>query len=325
MVADPSSDGNSGDGRDGQADWEARDGLTVIIPHLNAPEGLARCLASLAAERAAGAEDVEVVVVDNGSAHRPTDICGAYPFVRLVDEAEPGPGPARNRGVQVATTPIVAFIDADCVARPGWVREILRHFTSGGTAAVIGGDVRIARVDPAHPTAVEAYESVYGYRMKLYIERDHYTATCNMAVRREDFLAVGGFAGINQAEDVDWGRRATAMGLGILYVPAMTIETPARASFAELARKWDRHIAHDYKEVGTWSAQVRWTVKSLFLAGSPVFEMFRILSSDRLSGLRERCLALVCLTRIRFYRSRRMLGLQTGFGRPTTATVWRDG
>jgi hypothetical protein len=250
-------------------------------------------------------------------------VCAAHPFVHLVDEARPGPGPARSHGARLAETPILGFIDADCIARPGWVTAILTHFQAHPQAQVIGGEVNIAFVDPARPTAVEAYEAVYSYRMRLYVERDDYTATCNMAVRREAFLKVGDFAGIEIAEDVDWGRRATAMGLRIDYVPQMVIETPARADFAELVRKWDRHVGHDFAEVRSLPGRLRWIARALALAVSPLAEIPRIAGSPKLKGPGPRLSALACLIRIRSYRCRRMLALLFGRGR-TSAAAWRD-
>ncbi|MGB3244718.1 MAG: glycosyltransferase [Sulfitobacter sp.] len=297
--------------------------LTVVIPHLNAPDALSDCLASLAAECSNRTSDIAVIVVDNGSSLRPEAVCAVHPFVRLIDEPEPGPGPARSQGARLAKTGIVAFVDADCAVRPGWMTALLDHFRTHPETSVIGGDVRIACADSARPTAIEAYESVYGYRMKLYVERDHYTATCNMAVRRDAFLKVGDFVGIHTAEDVDWGRRATALGLGIDYVPDMVIETPARATFAELARKWDRHISHDFAEITGPMTQVRWVFRALALGASPLAEIPRIIRSDRLSKPRDRCLALACLIRIRLYRCGRMLGLLIGFGR-SSETAWRN-
>jgi glycosyltransferase involved in cell wall biosynthesis len=298
--------------------------LTVVIPHLDAPEALACCLASLAAERNRSGLNIAAIVVDNGSARRPEVVCAAHDFVRLLDEPEPGPGPARNRGTRLVETEIVAFLDGDCYALPGWATAILGFFRAHPETSVIGGDVRIACVDPNRPTAIEAYESVYGYRFWLYVSRDHYTGTGNMAVRRAAFSQVGDFAGIHIAEDVDWGHRATRLGHRIDYVPEMAVETPARDSFAQLARKWDRHIGHELAKVEGGAWRLPWGLRALALAASPIPETLRILRSDRITGLRQRGLAWTCLTRIRLYRCGRMLGLLAGAGR-SSAAAWRGG
>ena len=76
--------------------------------------------------------------------------------------------------------------------------------------SVFGGDVQIWRRDISHFTAIEAYETIFAYRFKLYIEKHSFSGTGNLVVRRTDFEAVGPFAGINVAEDIEWGRRVRA-------------------------------------------------------------------------------------------------------------------
>lgn len=296
--------------------------LTVVIPHLNQPESLERCLAALAAQ-SSGAPPFEVIVVDNGSSEPPAALVERFLFARLEQEATPGPGPARSRGARMARGDVVAFIDSDCVARPGWLSGVVAYLDANPETDVIGGEVLILRRDQDRATAIEAYESIWGYRMKLYVERDHYTATCNMAVRRDVFLKVGDFEGIRMAEDLDWGRRATAMGARIDYVADIRIETPARESFAELRRKWDRHIGHDFAEVATGRDRLRWIARALAVAASPIGEIPRVAGSERVSGLRERLLAFVCMTRLRLYRARRMLGLLFAGDGGALAAGWR--
>jgi glycosyltransferase involved in cell wall biosynthesis len=299
--------------------------LSIGIPHLNDQAALAGCLAALAAQAGADAPPFEVIVVDNGSDRLPEAETAAYPFVRLAQEPVPGPGPARNRAAALARAELLAFIDADCSPAPDWVARILAHFDAHPGAGVIGGEVRIRPRRPGAPTAIEAYEAIYGYRMKLYVERDGYTATCNMAVRRALFAQVGGFGGIDIAEDRDWGRRARAAGARIDYVPAMRVETAARDDFGQLRRKWDRHIGHDFAEIRGPAGRLRWAARALALALSPVGELPRVLTSDRVAGLRARALGFATLTRLRLYRARRMAGLAL-FGDPRSLyDGWRQG
>ena len=294
--------------------------ISVVIPHLNHPEMLARCLASLAGQR--DAPPFEVLVVDNGSAVPPAEVCARFGAALLAEPA-PGPGPARSRGAEAAQGEILAFIDADGRADPGWLAAIAARFAEGG-ADVLGGDVRIALDNPTRPTVIEAYESVYGYRMRLYVERDGYVATCNMAVRRDVFAAVGPFAGIGLAEDMDWGRRAVSLGYRHAYVPEMRVSTPARRDFAELARKWDRHLAHFYEENRRRPlAGPRWWLRTALVAASPIIEAPTIWRSDRLDHPADRWRALCGVTRIRLYRSRQMLRLALGADPDALARGWR--
>ncbi len=292
--------------------------ISVVIPHLNQPAFLARCLASLAAGQR---RPDEVFVVDNGSRELPVAVCADHPGVTLLAEPIPGPGPARNRGIAAASGDILAFIDSDCLADPGWLAAA-EAAMADPAATILGGDVRIACADPACLTAIEAYESVYAYRMDRYIAREGFTGTGNLVVRREVLAAVGPFAGIGVAEDRDWGQRATALGFVIRYVPDMKVYHPARASFAELARKWDRQTAHDYVKARGASGRLRFALKALAMAPSPLVELPRLLTSDRIHGFRSRALAFGALTRIRAYRAGLMLRLLAGADPDTLSGRW---
>ncbi len=297
--------------------------ITVIIPHFNQPVPLARCLAALEGQDA-NSHEVEIIVVDNGSDILPEAAVAACSRARLLKETEPGPGPARNLGVAHARGDILAFIDADCVAAEDWLARIAGHMANG--ADILGGDVRILLRTPDRPDIWEAYESEFAYRMEHYIARQGFTGTGNMAVRAEVMADVGPFAGIGIAEDRDWGRRAAARGYRITWAPDMIVWHPARESFAELARKWDRHIAHDHardRHRRFW--RLRWAARALLVAGSPLFSALRVLRSQRIAGgWRGRFKALTGLAGIRLYRAWRMLTLLAARNGGSLESRWRE-
>jgi cellulose synthase/poly-beta-1,6-N-acetylglucosamine synthase-like glycosyltransferase len=226
----------------------------------------------------------------------------------------------------VAQAEILAFIDADCLADAGWIRGIVTFFDRHPEVDCIAGDIRIARADPHRATAIEAYEGIFSYRVRLYVERQHFATTGNMAVRRATFRAVGPFGGIAIMEDNDWGQRATARGHRIAYAPQVRVVTQPCKTFAELTRRWDRHIAHAFHQSPRHPVGLgKWIARSLLIAASPAGEIVRIVLSDKVSSPRERWLALACLTRVRLYRARKMLELAlTGNATPLVAKWNRD-
>lgn len=293
--------------------------ISVVIPHLNQEELLAECLQSIA-DGTRHAD--EVIVVDNGSINLPTQTCQSFPNVTLLVELTPGPGPARNTGVRASTGDVVAFIDADCQADRHWLYAVANGIEKS-RFGILGGDVRIRTRSSDSMTILEAYESVYSFRMDKYIKTKGFSGTGNLAVRRDVLTAVGPFSGIEVAEDKDWGNRALLLGYRTEFVPEMLVFHPARRSFRELCRKWDRQIFHEFSvSTSTASGKIRWTAKIILLPFSVFFEIPVIIINNRLNGFWNRAKAIACLASVRSYRSWRMLRYILGLQHADVSQIW---
>jgi glycosyltransferase involved in cell wall biosynthesis len=281
--------------------------ISIIIPHLNQPAELEACLRSLDAQTFPRSL-FEVIVVDNGSAAPPQEVVARHAAVRLLHESRPGPGPARNTGARSATGEVFAFIDADCRAHPDWLSTALQTLHSSPSGTILGGDVRIWRSEDEAFTGIAAYESVFAYRFKLYIEQHGFSGTGNLVVFRSDFESIGPFAGINVAEDIEWGQRACSAGFRFRYVPEMIVFHPARRSIEELYAKWDRQIQHALNMAQSKPAwRFRWIARALLILGSPVIDTARVFNSDRIQGMPTRLKAIAVLCKIRAHRASKML------------------
>jgi glycosyltransferase involved in cell wall biosynthesis len=283
--------------------------ISVIIPHLNQPRELEACLDSLHSqtlERSA----FEVIVVDNGSTSLPQSVIDRYPGTQLLQELTAGPGPARNHGAKAASADILAFTDSDCRAHPAWLNSALTTLKAAPQQTILGGDVRIWRGPDAAMTALEAYESVFAYRFKLYIEQHGFCGTGNLVVYKKDFDRIGPFRGIDVAEDIEWGQRARSAGYTFRYVSGMIVFHPARRSLRELLTKWDRHIQHAVNaggKNGTW--QARWVFRALAVLLSPAVDWNKVVASDRIEGVLPRIKAILVLIAVRWYRAFKMIHL----------------
>ncbi len=285
--------------------------VSVIIPHLNTPESLARCLKSVVGQGLDHGAS-QIIVVDNGSTTPLDAVEAAFPQVRFLHEPDPGPGLARNRGIAAALAPVLAFIDADCRAGRGWLQAAVDAVEADPQRAIVGGDIRIDFVDPNRLAGIEAYEAEFGFRQRHYIPQKHFSVTANLAMARGVHAIVGGFAGIDTAEDRDWGERAHAAGFVTIYRPAMRVYHPARPEFAALERKWQRHIRHD------WNARVasnaagrapawKWRARACAMVASIPIDSVRLLASDRITGVGNRLRGVGVLARIRWFRAAEML------------------
>lgn len=289
--------------------------VSVVIPHYNDLDNLALCLDSLRRQDWP-ADRFEVVVADNNSAGGVAAVAAVAPGVHVVHAAEQGAGPARNAGAAAARGDLFAFLDADAVAEPGWL--------AAGIAALdrfdyVGGRVVVTTRAPALLSPAEAYEAVFAYDFRKYIEQERYSGTGNLFVPRAVFERVGGFR-TGVAEDMDWCWRANALGCRIGYAEDAAVHIAARRRWAELKAKFDRmereHLLLCRDRPG-W--QARWLFHAALVAGSPFVHWVRVAKSPHLAGPRAKFLGIAGLGMIRFYRVYRMLALLLAAGVVTAA------
>lgn len=272
--------------------------ISVVIPHYNDLDNLDRCLALLAAQTFGG--PYEIIVSDNASTVPLAEIeARVAGRARVVVCAERGAGPTRNAGFAVARADRLAFIDSDCRARPGWL--------AAGHAALdgfdfVGGQVEVDVDDPGNLTPVEAFERVFAFRFKEYIEKKKFSGTGNLFVRREVFDAVGGFKA-QVSEDVEWSHRAGAAGFRLAYEPEAVVGHPARREWSDLRRKWDRMLDEGFALARTRRfGMLTWFLRSWAVLASALPHAITILTSPKLDRLRDRFRAIIVLIKIRFFR-----------------------
>ena len=109
--------------------------ITVVIPAYNEEGIIGKCLEAIAAQTVV---PDEVIVVDNNSKDRTSQIAASFPFVKVISETEQGMIPARNRGAAEASGDIIVRCDADTIAYPGWIEVIKRGFENEKIDAMSG-------------------------------------------------------------------------------------------------------------------------------------------------------------------------------------------
>lgn len=117
--------------------------ISVVIGTSDRPACIRRLLDSLLAQDApAGAFDV--FVMDNSRSDDTERLFAeryaSHPHLRYVRMEIVSGNVARNRGTRMADGAIVAFIDDDAAADPGWISAIRNAFATGGKeTACVGG------------------------------------------------------------------------------------------------------------------------------------------------------------------------------------------
>jgi GT2 family glycosyltransferase len=277
--------------------------IAVIIPHYNDVARLARCLTALQPQLA---PDVELVVVDNASTDSLDLARAALPGVRIVTEAAKGAALARNRGVAETTAPVLAFLDSDCLPAADWLAM------ARITGARIDGDLFGGRIDvfdetPPPRSGAEAFETVFAFDWRGYIEKKGFSVTANLVTRREVFQVTGPFIhGVS--EDLEWCHRATAAGFRLRAAPDLRVGHPSRQDWPALRKKWVRMTREGFE---LEPSRARWALKACAMPVSALVHLPKVLASSRLSG-NERFRGAATLIRLRLCRMVWMLQQAAG-------------
>ena len=213
--------------------------LSAIIPALNAAATIARCLDAITAQLS---DDVEVIVVDDGSTDDTFEIASHYDVRLLKLPRNMGPSAARNRGAEMARAPVLFFLDADVAIAPGGIARARAAMSRGDADAIIGS----YDDDPAAKSSISRFKNLahHYFHQRSRTEATTFWGACGL-VRREIFFAAGGFDeqrfGI---EDVELGYRMTARGVRIVLDPGLQVKHLKRWTLGSLvtADVWRRAV-----------------------------------------------------------------------------------
>jgi len=186
--------------------------ISVIMPVYNGIGFLEKSLPPLVAmlDRK---EILELIVIDDGSQDESAVLAKKLGATLLFSGGRKGPGAARNIAAKEAQGEILWFVDADVVVREDAIKILKDGLTDKDVIAVFGSyDDK-----PAAQNFLSQYKNMihHYYHQQANKEASTFWAGCG-AVRKEAFLAVGGFD-IEQfkypsIEDIELGYRLRAAG-----------------------------------------------------------------------------------------------------------------
>ena len=110
--------------------WDTAMKLTVVIPALNEELAIGSIIERMLQARetivsASPIEDVELIVVSDGSTDRTAEIASGYDGVRvIVFETNRGYGAAIKKGFEEGSGEIVGFLDADGTCDPKFFQKL---------------------------------------------------------------------------------------------------------------------------------------------------------------------------------------------------------
>lgn len=208
--------------------------LSVVVPIYNVEDYLHRCIDSLL--KCEGIEDVEIILVDDGSTDGSAEIAGKYAAdhanIEVLHKSNEGPSAARNAGLLRASGKYVFFCDSDDEVVPELFSRII------SLASETNVDFMLWDSDLIYDKTLirkkdEGYYSHYGLPKKeatytgkqiletLLKESGDFIATVWLGAYKRSFLVDNGLL-FEQSlihEDEFWVPRVFINAQSVLYIP----------------------------------------------------------------------------------------------------------
>ena len=205
--------------------------FSVIVPAFDSRGRIGSTLRSVLAQ---SRRDLELIVVDDGSADGTADEAEAFaetdPRVIVLRQENAGTAAARNAGLDVARGRYVSFLDDDDLWLPGFLERAgaaLERTPGAGlaycdawvvdaTTGLVGGRTALERFAPAIrrlPRALSAERTLTA------LLRINFLTTCAVTVRRDAVEAAGCFdTAIRGSDDWDLWLRIAGAGHGSVRI-----------------------------------------------------------------------------------------------------------
>lgn len=187
------------------------------MPAYNCAAYIEESLASIFSQ---GINEIEVIVVDDGSTDRTAEIAAAFDArIRVLHNIHGGPAAARNLAVAHAKSNLLAFLDADDVWLPGKLAAQLRFIAEHPDARIVYSAFRFWQADSTGhfpPAEVVSWSADNGITPELsgwiYPELllDSHIHIITAMIHRSVFDMVGGFDGsFGKGSDYDFWIRTS--------------------------------------------------------------------------------------------------------------------
>ena len=213
----------------------SRPAISVVMPFAGDAVEAAAALEVLASLRVSPGD--ELILADNAG----TVSAGAGVVIVSVT-GERSPARARNAGAAASRNDWILFIDADCTVPP----DLLDAYFARPVAPAVGALAGEVHADDGTTLAARygAARGFLGQQAHLAHSFLPRAVAANLLVRREAFLALGGFyEGVRAAEDTDFSWRLQRAGWTLELRTEASVRHRYRASVRELRRQWRGYAA----------------------------------------------------------------------------------
>ena len=219
--------------------------VSVLIAAFNEEAVIERTVRSVLEN---GYENIEVIVVDDGSKDRTLSVLhqyfGEHPKVRILTQLNAGKSAALNNAISHAENEVMVAVDADTLFRNGTIQLLARHFADPKIGAV-SGNARVGN-RKSWITRFQSIEYIYGFNLDRralgYLNAITVVPGAVGAWRKSLVQACGGFLHDTLAEDTDLTLAIRRMGYVILYEQAAIAYTEAPEDTRSLVKQRFRWV-----------------------------------------------------------------------------------
>ena len=201
--------------------------VSIVIPAYNEEEFIAQTLKTVCA---LDYPDFEVIVVDNASTDKTSEIAKQFP-VKVVFEKNKGLLYARERGRVEATGDIIANIDADCVVDSDWLSKAIPLFKNKKVIAVSGPYDYFdgSPVFRAFSLSIQKYMYTAMSHVLRFMNKGGIIIGGNNLIRADILREVGGYdtSILFYGEDTDTAKKISKKGQ-IVFSGKICMKTSAR-------------------------------------------------------------------------------------------------
>ena len=196
--------------------------VSVVVPTSNRASYLEVALASLARQDVAH----EVIVVDDGSSDRTPEVVAAAGARSIRHHPPRGANAARNTGIQAAAADLVALVDDDVEAPPGWLRALADGAAAHPDVEAFGGPIRARLEGPAPRACGRELPPITTLDLGPEDREAELVWSANMLVRRAAIERVGGFDEQlpTGGDEEEWLRRLRSAGGRVMYLAAAGLD-----------------------------------------------------------------------------------------------------
>jgi len=196
--------------------------ISVVIPVYKDLYGLSKTLKSIEKQ---SFQDFEIIVINDGADKEIERLCfkKGINFKNIIPNK--GSYNARNEGIKLSNSSLIAFTDADLVTTENW---LVRGMNKLESYDYVAGSVQVQKeliVDIA-----TFHDYLTAFPVQHYFDHYHFGVTANLFVKKKVFEIVGLFdSELRSGGDLEFGDRVYRAGLSQAFDDRCIVNHPPRA------------------------------------------------------------------------------------------------